>query len=248
MSFIYCITNDINDKQYVGKTDHTIEKRFKEHCQDSKRERMEKRPLYNAMNKYGIEHFHIEQLEECSYEESEDREIYWIKKLNTFNDGYNATLGGDSKHYLDYDKILYIHDWITENIEYDETLNKTNRNDIYGAFIEKEVTCGGYAKAFKYLADKLNIDCIIIQGKATSDEKTENHAWNYIKLSNNWYGVDCTWDDPIIIGGNENEKQQKYYTYFLKGKEAFNNHKPFETFWDTKIKINYPELSNNNYN
>lgn len=148
----------------------------------------------------------------------------------------------------DYDKILYIHDWITENIEYDETLNKTNRNDIYGAFIEKEVTCGGYAKAFKYLADKLNIDCIIIQGKATSDEKTENHAWNYIKLSNNWYGVDCTWDDPIIIGSNGNEKQQKYYTYFLKGKEAFNNHKHFETFWNTKIKINYPELSNNNYN
>lgn len=108
MSFIYCITNDINDKQYVGKTDHTIEKRFKEHCQDSKKERMEKRPLYNAINKYGVEHFHIKQLEECSRDESEDREIYWIKKLNTFSDGYNATLGGDSKHYLDYDKILYM--------------------------------------------------------------------------------------------------------------------------------------------
>lgn len=37
MSFIYCITNDINGKQYVGKTDFTIEKRFKEHCHDSKR-------------------------------------------------------------------------------------------------------------------------------------------------------------------------------------------------------------------
>ena len=148
----------------------------------------------------------------------------------------------------DYDKILYIHDWITENIEYDETLNKANRNSIYGAFVDREVTCGGYAKAFKYLADKLNIDCIIIQGEATTEEKTENHAWNYIKLLDSWYGVDCTWDDPIIIGETGNEKKPKYYTYFLKGKEAFNNHKSFETFWNTKIKINYPELSNNNYN
>ena len=148
----------------------------------------------------------------------------------------------------DYDKILYIHDWITENIEYDETLNKANRNSIYGAFVDREVTCGGYAKAFKYLVDKLNIDCIIIQGEATTEEKTENHAWNYIKLLDNWYGVDCTWDDPIIIGETGNEKKPKYYTYFLKGQEVFNNHKPFQTFFNTDIKINYPALSNNNFN
>lgn len=117
MSFIYCITNDINGKQYVGKTDFTIEKRFKEHCSDSKRGRCEKRPLYDAMNKYGIEHFHIEQLEECSYDESEDREIYWIDKLDTFHNGYNATLGGDAKHYLDYDKILDVLDNTTLSLK-----------------------------------------------------------------------------------------------------------------------------------
>ena len=60
MSYIYKIINDINDKIYVGKTDFSIEKRFKEHCADAFRERNEKRPLYAAMRKYGIEHFHIE--------------------------------------------------------------------------------------------------------------------------------------------------------------------------------------------
>ena len=76
MSFIYVITNDINNKQYVGKTNTSIEKRFKEHINDSKKERCEKRPLYNAMKKYGIEHFSVKEIEECSAEEASTKEIY----------------------------------------------------------------------------------------------------------------------------------------------------------------------------
>lgn len=106
MAFIYVITNDINGKQYVGKTNNTIERRFKEHIRDSRKERCEKRPLYIAMNKYGIEHFHILALEECSAEDSFDREMYWIDKLCTYgHNGYNATKGGDSKKYYDYKEI-----------------------------------------------------------------------------------------------------------------------------------------------
>lgn len=106
MSYIYVITNDINDKKYVGKTNCSIEKRFQEHIWDSRRERCEKRPLYNAMNKYGVEHFSIKQLEKCSPEEAATKEIYWIGKLNTYENGYNATLGGDSKQYYNYDEII----------------------------------------------------------------------------------------------------------------------------------------------
>ena len=54
MSYIYKIINDINDKVYIGKTNFSLEKRFREHCQDAFRDRNEKRPLYAAMRKYGI--------------------------------------------------------------------------------------------------------------------------------------------------------------------------------------------------
>lgn len=108
MAFIYVITNDINNKQYVGKTNGSIQKRFHEHVLDSRKRRCEKRPLYNAMRKYGVEHFHIEILEECSAEEAANKEIYWIDQLQTYgNSGYNATKGGDSKKYYDYDKIAH---------------------------------------------------------------------------------------------------------------------------------------------
>lgn len=84
MGYIYCITNLINGKQYVGKTTSTIEERFKEHCSDSRKERCNKRPLYDAMNKYGVENFKIEELEQIDDPTLlSDREKYWIKELNT---------------------------------------------------------------------------------------------------------------------------------------------------------------------
>lgn len=108
MAYIYLITNDINGKQYVGKTYYnTIEQRWKEHLSDYKKSRCEKRPLYDAMNKYGIEHFHIEEVEYVPPEINlEEREIYWIAQYDTYNNGYNATLGGDGKPLYDYQLIV----------------------------------------------------------------------------------------------------------------------------------------------
>lgn len=106
MSKIYKIINDINDKVYVGKTMTTIEKRFKQHCADSVRCDKENRPLYRAMNKYGIEHFSIHLIEECSDIEASIREQYWIGFYKGYTEGYNATLGGDGKSYIDISLLL----------------------------------------------------------------------------------------------------------------------------------------------
>lgn len=110
MAYIYMIRNKINDKKYVGKTNFSIEKRWQEHCKDAKKNRKERRPLYNAILKYGEENFEIIELEECLPEESSQREQYWIQQYNTFVEGYNATKGGDGKFYLDYKKILRLYD------------------------------------------------------------------------------------------------------------------------------------------
>lgn len=96
--YVYLIENKINEKKYVGKTYNSIEYRWKEHLQDFKREKNFNRPLYKAMNKYGVENFIISELEYC--ENCEDREKYWINFYNSYHNGYNATLGGDGKAYF----------------------------------------------------------------------------------------------------------------------------------------------------
>lgn len=88
MAFIYKITNDINQKIYIGKTERSIEERFKEHCREYRKERCEKRPLYAAMKKYGTEHFQVELVEET--DNPEEREQYWIKFYNCY--GSTATM------------------------------------------------------------------------------------------------------------------------------------------------------------
>lgn len=109
MSYIYKITNNINGKIYIGKTlKDNVEKRWKEHLSDYDKERCEKRPLYDAMKKYGIENFQIEAIEECNENILSEREIYWIEYYGSFKNGYNATKGGDGRPYADYDLIFYL--------------------------------------------------------------------------------------------------------------------------------------------
>ncbi len=111
MSYIYCITNVINNKRYVGKTTTNIQERFREHCCDSQKERCEKRPLYDAMRKYGIENFIVECLEEIDDSKIlSEREIFWINELQTYgSNGYNATKGGDGSTLYDYTEIIELY-------------------------------------------------------------------------------------------------------------------------------------------
>lgn len=121
MPYIYKITNKINGKIYVGMTYRTVQERWKEHLNDCKRRRNENRPLYNAINKYGAENFVIEVIEET--EKPEEREKYWIEELGSFKYGYNATLGGDGRPYIDYDLVIATYENIKNIAEVSRIMN-----------------------------------------------------------------------------------------------------------------------------
>lgn len=149
----------------------------------------------------------------------------------------------------DIEKMRYIHDYLVDTIEYDQTFGEKNIYNIYGALVSKTCVCEGYAKASQYLLNEAGLENIIITGTATnSDGKTENHAWNYVNIDEKWYAIDTTWDDPIIVGGGKLTNTIRY-RYFLKGSSTMNkNHFISTKFTSDGQDFKFPELSITDYN
>lgn len=138
MAYIYKVTNKLNGKVYIGKTLSSIEERWKQHCRDSRKESKEKRPLYAAIRKYGEENFSIEQVEECPDKIVNERETYWIEWYGSFKYGYNATLGGDGKHYLDYDLICEVYNQ-TQNMKETAQICGCHPDSVNNILMERKI-------------------------------------------------------------------------------------------------------------
>ena len=137
---------------------------------------------------------------------------------------------------------------LVHNLSYDSSISKENIYNIYGALVNRECVCEGYAKSYKFLLNKAGIDCVIVIGKATNSQgQTENHSWNYVELDGNWYAVDVTWDDPVIVG-NGSLSNSARYKYFLKGYNAIKqDHSASGQFTEGGKEFRYPALSMRDY-
>lgn len=152
MAYIYQITNDINNKIYIGKTEFNIEKRFKEHCQDAFREGNQNRPLYSAMREYGINHFHISLIEETDI--PEEREKYWIEQKRSFKEGYNATLGGDGKRFIDYDVVIETYKKV-QNCAQVASILSISVDSVYNILKENKIDIKSSQQIMKELSSKI---------------------------------------------------------------------------------------------
>lgn len=102
---IYIIRNSINNKVYIGQTTQSLNKRFNGHCCYSKSDRSVNMYIKRAIRKYGRNNFSIELLEECSIEDLNTREQYWINRYDSYNNGYNLTLGGQDSNYFNLHRL-----------------------------------------------------------------------------------------------------------------------------------------------
>ena len=105
--------------------------------------------------------------------------------------------------YMEYevDKVKYIHDLLTHLNDYE--FGYMNQS-AYSALCLGETVCAGYASAFAYLMQRLNIDNFLVRGNAG-----ENHLWNVVFLDGEYYAMDVTWDDPL-----GNPANTYVYSYF----------------------------------
>ncbi len=137
-----------------------------------------------------------------------------------------ANAGGSTR----YAKLLALHDWLTENNIYNTnnaaSTQATISHSPISALVRDERTganslnpvCEGYARAFKMVCDKLEIPCVLVSGRATSNGSSEDHMWNYVQMEDGkWYAVDVTWDDPAFPGNSSLNSGGEDHTYFLVG-------------------------------
>lgn len=127
--------------------------------------------------------------------------LYLEESKAVFNENANSILSGASGIQSDYEKEKYIHDALIDRISYN--MGAEMNQSAYSALVNGQTVCAGYARAYQYLLQQLNIPCYYCTGYAG-----ENHAWNIVELEDGYYNVDTTWDDTDMEGGN--------YAYFNK--------------------------------
>ena len=167
------------------------------------------------------------------------RSSEYVGAQERFDKAAAEVLAQAKKKRSDYAKLKFIHDWLVNNTDY-LAHSDSNYEPMYadGPIVRGRADCGGYAKAFKYLAQSLGIDCIMVIG-STEGAETVNHAWNMVKLNGVWYNVDVTWDDRSVSGDNK-----IYYRYFLKGDRNFGvTHVPVEGYTYPEAPRDYSSSS-----
>jgi len=134
LMIIYKITNTVNKKVYIGKTEFTTAKRFEAHIKKAKKKT--NRYLYDAMNHYGYDKFVIEKIDDCiSNEDMNNKERYWISyyKSNNKEFGYNMTEGGDGGRMSPelYERIAAQHRGVPLTEEHKQKISLANMNRIF---------------------------------------------------------------------------------------------------------------------
>ena len=131
-------------------------------------------------------------------------------------------------------------------MEYDMSSN--NKANVYGAMVEKKGVCESYARTMKYILDDMGIESILVTGTATnSNGRTEDHMWNDIKVDGNWYALDATWDDPVIIGGGKANDEIKHRYFLIGSRDLYKNHSEKLKISEAGRTFSLPKLSMNNY-
>lgn len=101
MGCIYKLTCKTSGLSYIGQTKHTSKYRWNQHIWEAKHpEVSQSRKLNNAICKYGIDDFIIEDVLECDESELDHWEIVFIEKFQTFENGYNLTKGGKANQVV----------------------------------------------------------------------------------------------------------------------------------------------------
>lgn len=169
-AYIYFIINKITGERYVGQTTNFV-RRKNEHLSQLKDKTHINKKLQNAWNKYGENNFIVEkiQYDNISKEELNNEEIKYIKQYDSYNNGYNLTIGGDggdTRSKLNFEQFCFAY---FGNKKYDGMTNRT------GKYLGVDSSCIASIKNEK------SYDSFRQQAKELSIEEQNNYIEKFEK-------------------------------------------------------------------
>ena len=169
-AYIYFIINKITGERYVGQTTNFV-RRKNEHLSQLKDKTHINKKLQNAWNKYGENNFIVEkiQYDNISKEELNNEEIKYIKQYDSYNNGYNLTIGGDggnTRSKLNFEQFCFAY---FGNKKYDGMTNRT------GKYLGVDSSCIASIKNEK------SYDLFRQQAKELSIEEQNNYIERFEK-------------------------------------------------------------------
>ncbi len=167
----------------------------------------------------------------------------------------------------DYEIVVYMNDYLVDNVEYDMQVGSALESPLvhtaYGALVNGIAVCDGYSYALEYLLDGLGITNLVGAGYVVDGTSREGHMWSYVYLYGDWYGVDVTWNDPVIQNpwlpeeDVEEIKNQSKHSYLLLGgdlntntgfySEGRNAENYIYYFGNEYYQLPVPTISKNNF-
>lgn len=158
---------------------------------------------------------HVELIPEYLFEKSK------VKEHQKALSSRIAKLVRPAQSLSPIEKERYIHDFICQNVRYDK-LKKPYSHEIIGPLGQGVSVCEGIAKTVKILCDQLGIWCIIAISEANPEKGIKyRHAWNIIKLDNEYFHLDATFDNSL---GQDGVIRYDYFN--LDDSRLFRDHEP----------------------
>lgn len=196
-------------------------------------------------------------------------EFYWTSYGNQYYSNQNGTvfktqynMKGNEQRNLDemnsivddfigslpetdtYGKMKLIYEYIIDNTVYDP--QSEENQDITSVLLNHRSVCAGYAKTFKFICDKMGINCLTVVGEARGNVFSGSHAWNMVEINGRHYWVDATWGDPI----RDNGEQILSYEYLCVSDDKIADTHILDTSVNLKeqgvdFQVDYPACDDN---
>ncbi|MGE4509288.1 MAG: transglutaminase domain-containing protein [Eubacteriaceae bacterium] len=144
---------------------------------------------------------------------------------------YVQYLAGIKPSFDDYQIVKYTYEYVIKNTSYQEN---TDDQNIYSVLGRKASVCAGYSKTVKYLLDRQGIDCSYVSGYVESQGA---HAWDLVKLNNEYYYLDATWGELGVLDNSEPDKNISYDYFCVNTEQLLKTHEIDQTL------IYYPEFT-----